>query len=206
MSSAGITGRHDACDTHVLQLVKPGCASAAVGTGKHCAMESPDAGSEWNDAENLEHTEEEIDDQFRALLEGLRTTIPGVMVLFSFLLILPLQASFADLSGVNTVVFYVAFASAALASVLLISPSVHQRVRAPISGIKRKSWGHVLYATKLAIVGTVFFLVAISAVVFLVSSLVITDPFAIAATVVITTIAAWAWFFVPLVTFRRVRD
>ncbi|HET9259979.1 MAG TPA: DUF6328 family protein [Acidimicrobiia bacterium] len=169
-------------------------------------MESPDAGSEWNDAENLEHTEEEIDDQFRALLEGLRTTIPGVMVLFSFLLILPLQASFADLSGVNTVVFYVAFASAALASVLLISPSVHQRVRAPISGIKRKSWGHVLYATKLAIVGTVFFLVAISAVVFLVSSLVITDPFAIAATVVITTIAAWAWFFVPLVTFRRVRD
>lgn len=169
-------------------------------------MESPEAGPEWNDAENLEHTEEEIDDQFRALLEGLRTTIPGVMVLFSFLLILPLQASFADLSGVNTFVFYVAFASAALASVLLISPSVHQRVRAPISGIKRKSWGHVLYATKLAIVGTVFFLVAISAVVFLVSSLVITDPFAIAATVVVTTIAAWAWFFVPLVTFRRVHD
>lgn len=169
-------------------------------------MESPDTGSEWNDAEDLEHTEEEIDDQFRALLEGLRTTIPGVMVLFSFLLILPLQASFADLSGANTIVFYVAFASAALASVLLISPSVHQRVRAPISGIKRKSWGHVLYATKLAIVGTVFFLVAISAVVFLVSSLVITDPFAIAATVVITTIAAWAWFFVPLVTFRRAED
>lgn len=166
-------------------------------------MKSSQVGSEWNDADNQEHSEEEIDDQFRALLEGLRTTIPGVMVLFSFLLILPLQASFADLTGVNKVVFYVAFASAALASVLLIAPSVHQRVRAPISGIKRKSWSHVLYATKLAIVGTVFFLVAISAVVFLVSSLVITDPVAITATVVISTIASWAWFYVPLVTFSR---
>lgn len=27
----------------------------------------------------------EVDDQFRSLMEGLRTTIPGVMVLFSFL-------------------------------------------------------------------------------------------------------------------------
>jgi Family of unknown function (DUF6328) len=169
-------------------------------------MKSSDNAPGWNDANGQEPSEEEIDDQFRALLEGLRTTIPGVMVLFSFLLILPLQASFGDLSGVNRVVFYVAFTSAAIASVLLISPSVHQRVRGPISGIKRKTWSHVLYATKLAIVGTVFFLVAISAVVFLVSSLVITDPVAITATVVITTIAAWAWFYVPLVRFGRDED
>jgi hypothetical protein len=145
--------------------------------------------------------QEEVDDQFRALMEGLRTTIPGVMVLFSFLLILPLQASFADLGGVNKTVFYVAFGTAALASVLLISPSVHQRVRAPISGIKRRTWSHVMYATKMAIVGTVAFLIAISAVVFLVSSLVFSDPVAIVATVVLATIASWAWFYVPLVKF-----
>lgn len=145
--------------------------------------------------------QEEVDDQFRALMEGLRTTIPGVMVLFSFLLILPLQASFADLGGINRTVFYVAFGSAALASVLLISPSVHQRVRAPISGIKRRTWSHVMFATKLAIVGTVAFLVAISAVVFLVSSLVFSDPVAIAATVILATIAGWAWFYVPLIKF-----
>lgn len=145
--------------------------------------------------------QEEIDDQFRALMEGLRTTIPGVMVLFSFLLILPLQASFADLGGINKAVFYVAFGSAALASVLLISPSVHQRVRAPISGIKRRTWSHIMYATKMAIVGTVAFLVAISAVVYLVSSLVFSDLVAVVATVVLATIAGWAWFYVPLVKF-----
>lgn len=163
---------------------------------------SSKAREEANDPQD----QEEIDDQFRALLEGLRTTIPGVMVLFSFLLILPLQASFGDLGGLNEAVFYIAFVSAALASVLLISPSVHQRVRAPISGIKRRTWSHVMYATKLAIVGTVAFLVAISAVVFLVSSLVFSDPAAVVATVVLATISGWAWFYVPLIKFDTSDD
>jgi hypothetical protein len=152
------------------------------------------------------HDSEEIDDQFRALMEGLRTTIPGVMVLFSFLLILPLQNAFADLSSPNTIVFYLAFASAAVSSVLLIAPSVHQRVRAPISGIKRTSWNHVMYATKLAIAGTVAFLVAIVAVVYLVSSLVFSDGLAVAATVVIGAVASWAWFYLPLIRFSRDAD
>jgi len=150
-----------------------------------------------------DHTADEVDDQFRAIMEGLRTSIPGVMVLFTFLLILPVQASFGDISGPNKIVFYVAFTSAAISAVLLIAPSVHQRVRAPISGIKRRSWSHVMYATKMAIVGTVFFLIAIASVVFLVSSLVFSDPIAVAATVVIGAVAIWSWFYLPLVRFNR---
>lgn len=146
---------------------------------------------------------EEIDDQFRAIMEGLRTSIPGVMVLFSFLLVLPLQSSFTEIGDFNRIVYYVAFTSAALSAMLLIAPSVHQRVRAPISGIKRRSWGHVMYATKIAIAGTVFFLVAIAAVVFLVSSLVFSDALAIGATVVIVVISTWSWFYVPLVSFSN---
>ncbi len=150
-----------------------------------------------------EPNNEEIDDQFRALMEGLRTTIPGVMVLFSFLLILPLQQPFGDIDDPKTIVFYVAFSAAAIASILLIAPSVHQRVRAPISGIKRKTWSHVIYATKLAIAGTVSFLVSIAAVVYLVSALVFTsDWVAIVATVVLAVLASWAWFYLPLIRFR----
>ena len=150
-----------------------------------------------------EHDAQDVDDQFRAVLEGLRTTIPGVMVLFSFLLILPLQSSFPEISATNTAVFYIAFFSAALSSILLIAPSVHQRVRAPISGIRRTSLEHVMSATKIAVVGTVLFLVSISAVVYLVSSIVFADSFAAVATVAITLVSAWAWFYVPLVRFRQ---
>lgn len=146
---------------------------------------------------------QDVDDQFRSVLEGLRTTIPGVMVLFSFLLILPLQSSFPEISASNTTVFYIAFSSAALSSILLIAPSVHQRVRAPISGIRRTSLEHVMSATKIAIVGTVLFLVSISAVVYLVSALVFDDLFAAMATTAITLVSGWAWFYVPLVRFRQ---
>ena len=157
-------------------------------------------------AEDHKPSVEEIEDQFRSLMEGLRTTIPGVMVLFSFLLILPLQASFGDVSDPDTIVFYIAFGTAAIASVLLIAPSVHQRVRAPISGIKRRSWTHVMYATKLAIVGTFAFLVSIAAVVYLVSSLVFANPVAIAATIAIAVLASWAWFYLPLGRFNQIDD
>jgi hypothetical protein len=147
-------------------------------------------------------SEEEVDDQFRSLMEGLRTTIPGVMVLFSFLLILPFQPAFGDLTTANNLVFYVAFLSAALSSILLIAPSVHQRVRAPISGIKRRTPSHVMTATRLAIAGTVLFLLTITAVVFLISSLVIDDLWASIATAAAAGVAGWAWFYLPLVSFR----
>ena len=149
---------------------------------------------------------EEIDDQFRALMEGLRTSIPGVVVLFSFLLVLPLQSTFAEIKTSNTVVYYTAFSSAALAAVLLIAPSVHQRMRAPISGIQRRTLSHVMFATKLAIVGTIFFLISISAVVYLVSSLVFTNLAAAVATAIITAISTWAWVYVPLIKFDSSDD
>ena len=153
--------------------------------------------------EGADKSTQEIDDQFRSLMEGLRTTIPGVMVLFSFLLVLPFQSSFVEISTTNTIVFYVAFSSSALASVLLIAPSVHQRVRAPISGIRRRTLSHVMVATRLAIAGTAVFLVAIAAVVFLVSSLVFDDFLAVLATAAASAAAGWAWFYLPLVGFRR---
>ena len=146
---------------------------------------------------------DEVDDHFRALMEGLRTTIPGVVVLFSFLLVLPLQATFGDVSGVSTVVYYVAFSASALACILLIAPSVHQRMRAPVTGIRRNSWSHVLVAARLSIAGTFSFLIAISAVVYLVSSVVFNVPVAIVATVVVASVATWAWFYLPIVSFEK---
>ena len=155
------------------------------------------------DQKSERHSSEEVDDQFRALMEGLRTTIPGVMVLFSFLLILPLQSAFAEVSALNNFVFYTAFASSALAAILLIAPSVHQRMRAPFSGIKRRTMEHVMVATKLAIAGTVLFAIGIAAVVYLVSSLVFTDMAASIATAIVGAVATWAWFYLPLIRFNN---
>lgn len=147
--------------------------------------------------------ENEVDDEFRSILEGLRTTLPGAQVLFAFLLTLPLQASFGDISTAERASYYIAFFGAAMASVLLIAPSAHQRIRAPISGIERHSRRHLRFTVAITIVGTVVLAVALAAAVFLISSLTLTTGVAIGATVVVSAVVAWSWFYVPLVSFQR---
>lgn len=148
-------------------------------------------------------TADQLDDQFRSLLEGLRTTLPGVQVLFAFLLTLPLLPAFDQLTNPERWAFGIAFFGSALASVLLIAPSVHQRVRAPITGIRRRDPSHVTAAVRLAITGTVAFIVALVAAVYLISSLIMPAPYlTVLATVIIAGVAGWSWFYMPLVQFR----
>ena len=154
-------------------------------------------------AEDAKPEEDDVDDQFRSLMEGLRTTLPGVQVLFAFLLVLPLQGEFTGIDDAEKIAYYVAFFGSAMASVLLIAPSAHQRLRVPITGVERRSKRHLRVAVQLGIAGTIFFAVALAAAVFLISSLTLTDSFAIAATVAVAGVTTWSWFYLPLVAFTR---
>ncbi len=145
--------------------------------------------------------EDEVDDEFVLLLEGLRTTLPGVQVLFAFLLTIPFQASFGELSTLELIAYYVALTSAALASILLIAPSVHQRMRAPLTGMRRRSRRHLAIAVRLAIVGTLLFLIALVAGVLLVTAAMTDAPLAVGLTAGVAAVGLWAWLWLPLVTF-----
>lgn len=160
-------------------------------------------------SEQTEHRADDdhrVDEEFRSLLEGLRTSLPGVQVLFAFLLTAPLSGRFDELDQHDKVAFSVAFYSAGIASVLLIAPSVHQRVRAPFTGLRRRSKSHLIWTTWVAIIGSVVMGVAVAATVYLVSRLVHSGSPAIAATAAIVAIMIWAWFYLPLITFQRVTD
>lgn len=145
----------------------------------------------------------DVDDAFRAVLEGLRTTLPGVQVLFAFLLTLPFQTRFEDLTDLQEWLFIVALMASAAASILLIAPSVHQRVRAPISGVRRHSPAHLHAAVWMTIAGTSLFAVALGAAVYLVVSVVTRSLPATVAVTAVTLLVAWSWFYVPLVSFSR---
>lgn len=148
-------------------------------------------------------SDENIDEQFRALLEGLRTSLPGVQVLFGFLLVAPFQADFAEYDTLTLASFSIAFFSSAIASLLLIAPSVHQRLRAPASGMRRRSKRHLVIATWLSIVGTVAMGIAIGATVFLVANFVFEALWVSGATAAIMALLGWSWFYLPVVAFRR---
>lgn len=159
--------------------------------------------NDTNEAGGTELEPGEVDDAFRAVLEGLRTTLPGVQVLFAFLLTLPLQSAFSGLGASAQTAYFVAFSASALASALLIAPSAHQRIRAPATGVRRHSARHLAFAVWMTIAGTVAFAIALSAAVFLVTVLVLDSALAGVAAAVIAGLVAWAWFYVPLVTFKR---
>ncbi len=139
-----------------------------------------------------------VDERFGRIMEGLRTTLPGVQVLVAFLLTLPLQSRFEGLTTFQRNTYYVAFASALTASILLIAPSVHQRVRAPKTGVRRRSERHLMIAVRTTIAGTVLMAVAFVAAAMLVTSVLFTTPWAIATAAAFTLLTGWSWFLQPL--------
>lgn len=151
-----------------------------------------------------EHAEtDEVDQQFLALLEGIRTTLPGVQVLFGFLLAIPFQGGFERLSADLKMVYYLAFLTAAASSLLLIAPSVHQRVRALSTGVRRRHVSHLRVAVRLAVAGSVAFMISMAAAVFLVTGVIFATGLAVAAVAVVVVVGGWSWFYLPLVSFER---
>lgn len=155
------------------------------------------------DGQVATRSDEDVEEAFRSVLEGLRTTLPGVEAIFAFLLIVPFQAAFKDADAISKGAYYLAFSSAALGVVLLIAPSAHQRLRATQTGVRRRSPHHLAYTVKLTIAGTIMSAIAMASAVFLVSTLTFSNVIAVLATTAVGIAIAWAWFFVPLVTFSR---
>jgi hypothetical protein len=132
------------------------------------------------------------------MLEGLRTTLPGSQVLLAFLLTVPLQAGFSELEADGRAAFLVALLAAAIASVLLIAPSAHARVRFPSSGLRRHTMAHLRVAAWIALAGTVALAVAIGAAVFLSVTLLLGPGWAglLAGGVGLVTVVTW--FAIPI--------
>ena len=72
------------------------------------------------------------------LLNELRIVIPGVQVLFAFLLILPFNSGFAETDDLDRAVYAVSLGCAAVVSALLIGPAAYHRVASGDSRRRRR--------------------------------------------------------------------
>lgn len=72
---------------------------------------------------------ERLDRELNELVQELRVLLPGITVLFGFLLTLAFSRQFEDITGAEQVLFMVAFLSTALSVVLLVAPGVRHRTR-----------------------------------------------------------------------------
>jgi hypothetical protein len=138
--------------------------------------------------------EERLDRELIELLNELRVALPGVQVLFAFLLAVPFTQRFKGVSGVEKWAFFGSFLCTAAASVLLIAPSAYHRLR-----WREHDKEHMLTtANRLTIAGLAFLALAMTGVVFLITDLL----FGVAAAVPVSAVAAltfgWFWYALPL--------
>jgi predicted membrane channel-forming protein YqfA (hemolysin III family) len=148
-----------------------------------------------------ESQEERLNRELIELLNELRVLLPGVQVLFAFLLTVPFTNQFRRITHQQEVVFFVTFLLTTVATVLLISPSAYHRLR-----WRQKDKEQMLRtANRLAITGMGFLAAALTGAVWLLTDLV----FASAAVVYLVTAAAAAlvlWFWYGLALIRRAQD
>jgi len=146
-----------------------------------------------------ETEKERLDRNLNELLGGLRVALPGIQVLFAFLLILPFQGRFAEATAFQEKVFFVALIATALSSVLLIAVPVRHRLL-----FRRDQKHYVVFAgSNLAVAGLALLGVAILAAMLLVSDFLFGGLTAALATGGIAVVIAWIWFAAPLL--RRAR-
>src|SRR5512132_3521469 len=75
-----------------------------------------------------ESKEERQDRELIELLNELRVALPGVQVLFAFLLGVPFTQRFGQMSELQKDVYFVTFLCAAASTALLIAPSAYHRL------------------------------------------------------------------------------
>ena len=71
---------------------------------------------------------ERLDRNLGELLQELRVALPGVQVIFAFLLAVPFQARFADTSSFEQRVYFATLICTAISAALLISPTAYHRL------------------------------------------------------------------------------
>jgi hypothetical protein len=148
-----------------------------------------------------ESEQERLDRNLSELLQELRVALPGVQVLFAFLLTVPFQQGFTKITPFQERVYFVTLLLTALAAVMLITPTAYHRVT-----FRYQQKEHLVFvANRVAIIGLGFLALAMTGAIMLITDVV----FDATATVVITTVLAFCaflffWYLLPL--RRRLRS
>lgn len=144
-----------------------------------------------------------LDRNLGELLQELRVALPGVQVLFAFLLAVPFQRNFTEISSFEEKVYFATLLCTAISAALLISPTAYHRLTFHLQQ-KREL---VFLANRLTIAGLGFLALAMTGAIMLITDVLFGSP----ATVIFSTGAALLfvvlWGVLPLrQRFRLIRE
>jgi len=147
-----------------------------------------------------ESKEERLNRELIELMNELRVALPGVQVLFAFLLIVPFSNGYANMTELQKDVFFITFLCTAAASAFLIAPSAQHRLRWREYDKEKL----LIVANRQAIAGSVLLALAMSGATFLVTDVLFAATSAAIITGFVAALFTWLWFGWPL--WREARD
>jgi hypothetical protein len=146
-----------------------------------------------------ESPEERRNRELIELLNELRVVLPGVQVLFAFLLTIPFSNGYPRLSELDRDVYFVALLATLLSTALLITPSAYHRF------VFRQHEKEQLLETsnRLAIAGIGVLAIAMTCSIFVITDVIFGRPMTVIVTVGTALVFSFFWYALPL--SRRAR-
>jgi cation transport ATPase len=156
----------------------------------HERAEEPDRSQEEQERLNRQMTE---------LLNELRVAMPGVQILFGFLLAVPFQQRFDAVTSFQRDVYFVTLIAAAVATAFLIAPSAYHRIAFQQHDKPRI----IKVGTVQFVCGLVALAIAMNGAVLLVTDFIFKEATVIVTVAAIGSLFTWLWFGIGL--WRRTR-
>jgi hypothetical protein len=161
---------------------------------------TPGGGGGPKPASSGEDPDERLNRELIELLNELRVMLPGVQVLFAFLLTVPFSSRYQALTDRQQAIYFATFVCTTIATGLFMTPTAYHRIRFR-QGDKERI---LRTSNRFMIVGIGFLAIAITLAFVLISDLLFGLGVAITLGAAVLVFLGWAWFAIPL--SRRVRD
>ena len=141
-----------------------------------------------------ETPQEKYDRNMNELLQELRVALPGVQVLFAFLLTVPFAQRFGQVTEFQTHVYFATLLCSAVASAFFIAPTAYHRLN-----FRQRDKRHIVeVASRFTIMGLVALALAMVGAVVLVTDVIFQSDTVWIAGVCVAALFLVLWFALPL--------
>jgi Family of unknown function (DUF6328) len=148
-----------------------------------------------------EDRSERVSRELIELLNELRVALPGVQVLFAFLLAVPFAQGFTHTTNFQRALFFVVLSLTAVSLALLIAPSAWHRIR-----FRQQDKERILRASnKMSIAGLGFLALAMTGAVMLIADFIYSPTLTIVSGVAAAFVYGLLWYVLPLMGPRGPR-
>jgi hypothetical protein len=157
-----------------------------------------DPGTESRGTHDEDRTER-VSRELIELLNELRVALPGVQVLFAFLLAVPFAQGFTRVTDFQRALFFTVMALTAVSAALLIAPSAWHRLR-----FRQRDKERILRASnRMSIGGLGFLALAMTGAVMLIADFIYSPTLTIISGVAAAVVFGMLWYILPLLGRRK---